>query len=113
MKRIALTDGSGKWFDDDKVVGFSEDTTWDGHNRISKATGSQWDHQSLLYTRGGCWVLWESSQQQGSADSYTEVLEMFAIRWLITQCCFGDGGMEKLPKAVQKSVTKGFELAEM
>tara|TARA_R110002110_G_scaffold331966_1_gene543011 strand:- start:38 stop:379 length:342 start_codon:yes stop_codon:yes gene_type:complete len=113
MKRIVLTDDSGKWFDGDKTIDFCEDTDWNGNNHISKATGSQWDHQKLKYTKGGSWVLWESSQWQGSTDSYTEVLEMFAIRWLITQCCVDDDNIEKLPKSVQEAVANGIELAEM
>jgi hypothetical protein len=113
MKRIVLTDDSGKWFDGDKTIDFKEDTTWDGNNHISNATGSQWDHQQLHYTKGGSWVLWEWSQWQGSTDSYTEVSERFAIRWLIQQCCVDDDGIDELPESVQEAVEKGVELAEM
>jgi hypothetical protein len=42
MRRQALTDGTGRWFDLDKAERFEEATFWDGRNRISLATKSQW-----------------------------------------------------------------------
>ncbi len=113
MQRIVLTDDSGKWFDGDKTIDFSEDTDWNGNNYISKATGSQWDHQRLHYTKGGSWVLWESSQWQGSTDRYTEVSEEAAVQWLISQRCVDDDGIELLPKSVQEAVTLGVDGAEL
>lgn len=113
MQRITLTDDSGKWFDGDKTINFKEDSTWDGNNHISKATGSQWHHQTLHYTKTGRWVLWESSQWQGSTDRYSEVSQEAAIDWLVSQCCFDDDGIQKLPKSVQESVKAGIESAEI
>ena len=45
MRRQATTDGSGSWFDLDKAESFEEETQWNGNNHISKATGSQWEHE--------------------------------------------------------------------
>ena len=34
MKRIALTDGSGSWFDKDTAIEFEEDIFWNGNNQV-------------------------------------------------------------------------------
>ena len=80
MSRIALDDG--KWFDDDKATCYGEDTRWDGSNHISKATGSQWEHEELYHTKGGTWVLHSWSQWQGSVPSYRIIGKEEAARWL-------------------------------
>lgn len=115
IERISLTDGTDggkKWFDAGKAVVFKELGIWDGKNRISKATGSQWEHERLYFTRNGRWVLNEWSQQYVS-DVYTTLTEQQAIRWLISQNCFVDEGMEKLPHNVQARVREAFESAEI
>jgi hypothetical protein len=84
MKRIVLTDGSGRWFDIDKAERFDEDTYWDGRNMISKATGSQWHHEVLYRTAGGKWILHRWSQWQGDRESWTEVTDDAAAAWLVT-----------------------------
>lgn len=73
------------WFDIDKATAYEEDTEWDGNNRISKATGSQWDHQILYRTAKGRWVLHCWSQYQGSTPSYEFVTDEVAREWLIAQ----------------------------
>ena len=80
--RQQLTD-SAQWFDTAKAAKIQEGTTWDGRNRISLATGSQWDHEALYYTKSGRWVLNSWSQWAGSIESYEEVSEDFACDWLI------------------------------
>ena len=79
MRRQILTDGSGRWFDLDTAERFDEATVWDGRNRISRATGSQWDHETLYHTKHGHW--W--SQWQGTLDRLEEIDEAEAARWLI------------------------------
>lgn len=113
MARVPLTDDSSKWFDNEKAVKFGEDTWWDGRNRISRATGSQWNHEVLYYTKGGNWILNAWSQYQGSGESYETVSEETAIAWLISQKCFEDDGLAHLPKSVQESVKAGFAVAEL
>jgi len=83
MTRINL--GSGRWFNTDSAECFCEDTRWDGHNHISVATGSQWEHEELYRTRTGRWILHEWSQWQGSRSSYSEVDDAYAKQWLIDQ----------------------------
>jgi len=83
MERIALTDGSGKWFDEDKAEVFNEDTDWDGNNHISCATGSQWNHETLYRTKSKRWVLNWWSQWQGSTARYTEIDDEAAAAWLV------------------------------
>jgi len=80
--RIVLTDGSGRYFDADKAQSWDEGTRWDGRNHISKASGSQWEHEALYRTEGGVYVLHHWSQWQGSNESYEEVTAEEAAAWL-------------------------------
>lgn len=82
MHRIALTDGSGAWFDSEAAEQFKETTHWNGNNHISNATGSQWEHECLYRTAGGRWVLNHWSQYQGSAETYEEITNADAASWL-------------------------------
>jgi len=83
MRRIALTDGSGRWFDLDSAEKFDEATFWDGRNRISLATGSQWDHETLYRTKSGHWVRHWWTQWEGAADQWTLISADEAARWLV------------------------------
>jgi hypothetical protein len=82
MARIVLTDDTARWFDTDKAQSWDEETRWNGNNHISKATGSQWDHEKLFRTEGGIYVLHHWSQWQGSTESYEEISAEDAARWL-------------------------------
>ena len=82
MKRQSLNDGS-EWFDIDKARQYREDTTFDGSNNISCATGSQWDHQALYLTASGRWVLNCWSQWAGTLDSWEEIDSESAVTWMI------------------------------
>ena len=83
MRRVALTDGSGRWFDLEKAERFPEDADWDGRNWISRATGSQWEHETLYRTAGGRWILHWFSQWQGTRDRWEEVDAETAAAWLV------------------------------
>lgn len=85
MKRIALTDGSGKWFDAEKAELFKEETYWNGNNHISKATGSQWNHEYMYITKSGVFVLNCWSNYQGSVETYEEVSKNYAAEWFAKQ----------------------------
>lgn len=62
---------------------WQEDDYFDGHNRISKATSSQWEHQTLYRSRKGRYYLEHTSQWQGSHDSAEWVSNEEATRWLL------------------------------
>lgn len=83
MKRIALTDGSGRWFDAEKAERFEEARFFDGTNLRSKATGEKWDHEELYRTAGGRWILHHWSQWAGSVDSWREISPAAAAAWLV------------------------------
>lgn len=86
MKITALTENgrkTGRWFDIDKADGFKEDTFWNGNNHISKATGSQWEHEYLFLTKGGVFVLHSFSDYQGSIESYEIISKEEAARWFV------------------------------
>jgi hypothetical protein len=81
MSRIALTDGSGRWFSDTTAEVFKEQTWHDGRNFISKATGSQWEHESIYRTKGGRFILNHWSNYQGSQETYREISNEEAAVW--------------------------------
>ena len=62
---------------------WTEETYWDGRNHISKATGSQWDHQTLYRSRKGRYYIVRTSQCQGSRDHAEWISPEEAARWLI------------------------------
>lgn len=83
MRRIHLTDGTGRWFDLDRAARFEEGRTWDGRNWVSDATGSQWDHEELYQTASGKWVLHRWSQWEGSLPIYQLIGPNAAYDWLV------------------------------
>lgn len=82
MRRIALTDGTGRWFDVEKAERFCEDTWWDGRNQVSRATGSSRAHQELFRTAGGRWILCSWTDYDGDETIFEEVSAGEAARWL-------------------------------
>lgn len=80
MARISL--GGGAWFDSAAAESWDEDDWFNGSNRISVATGSQWEHQKLYRTARGRWILHCWSQWQGSRETYEVIPESQAHAWL-------------------------------
>lgn len=85
MKRVALTDGSGRWFDADKAEMYEEKTFWNGSNHISKATGIQWNHEKIYITAGGKFIMYSWSDYQGSRDTVEEISDNYAAAWFAKQ----------------------------
>ena len=84
MKRIALTDGSGRWFDREKAESFfDEGQVWNGKSNISMATGQLTEHEGLYRTALGNWVLHSWSQYPGTMPRWEIVSDEFAAGWLI------------------------------
>lgn len=81
MARIALTDNSGKWFSTETAEKFDEDSYHNGSNWISKATGSQWNHEAIYRTKGGRFILNCWSNYQGSRETYEEIDNDDAAVW--------------------------------
>lgn len=82
MKRQALDNGS--WLNLETAEQFDEATHWNGSNHISVATGSQWEHERLYRTKSGRWVLNTWSQWQGSRETWIEIDNEAAAKWLVT-----------------------------
>ena len=84
MSRKNITGEEGEflgWFDSSccKAV-FEEDTYFNGHNQISKATGSQWIHETLYLTAKETWVIGRSGNYK---DTYFKISRTQAARWLM------------------------------
>lgn len=111
--RIALTDGSGNWFDDDAAVKFGEEKKWDGRNMVSVHTGDNHYHEELYYSKGGKWILNQWSNWQGTSPTYDQITEESAIKWLILNENFEDEDLEGLPENIKQSVKAGIQAAEI
>jgi hypothetical protein len=62
---------------------WNETTEWNGNNHISRATGSQWSHQTLYRSKKGRYYVERSSQWQGSTPHVEWVSNEEAARWLL------------------------------
>ncbi len=100
MKRISITDGSGQWFDSEKADYYKEDSYHDGRNFISRATGSQWEHEAIYVTKGGKFILNHWSNYQGSRETYEVISSSQAAEWFAKQG-FPD---EQIPTIFHKEV---------
>jgi hypothetical protein len=108
MVRIALTDGSGSWFDDDKAIEFGEEVTHDGRNYISLSTGSEWEHETLYYTKSGNWVKHWTSQWAGNQDTYEQLSTEDAVAWLVINEYMEHERLNELPAAIREQVNGMF-----
>ncbi len=80
MKRIALTDGSGKWFDESKATRFDHHTYWDGNNSVSMSAGPRAGDR-LYRTASERWIKNTWSQYQGVRETYEEITDQEAAEW--------------------------------
>lgn len=62
---------------------WDEETDWDGNIHISRATGSQWNHQTLYRSRKGRYYIEHTSQWQGIRPYAEWVSPQDATRWLL------------------------------
>lgn len=91
MDRINITERdeiTGKlsiigWFDRDRATEWDEGARWDGNNRVSLATGIYSDHERLMRTAQGRWVIHFWSAWQNVPDSWRYVDADSAREWLI------------------------------
>jgi hypothetical protein len=82
MSRYQMSDGTVV---DTKnaTASWGESTRWDGHNHISVATGSQWEHQTLYRSRKGRYYVEHTSRRDGSTPGAEWVSLEEACRWLL------------------------------
>jgi hypothetical protein len=66
------------------VADWDEDTTWDGRNHISVATGSQWDHEKLYKSAKGTYWMESWSNWQGTVATAEIMSAHDAAVWLAT-----------------------------
>ncbi len=82
MAKYSMSDGTVV-NTENAVKSWKEDTRWDGHNHVSIATGSQWEHETLYRSRKGRYYIERTSQWQGSAPHAEWVSLEEATRWLL------------------------------
>jgi hypothetical protein len=62
---------------------YEEETLWGGQNHISRATGTQWDHETLYRSAKGRWYIEHTSQWEGKLPSAEWVSPEKAAAWLV------------------------------
>lgn len=62
---------------------WEESTFFNGNNHISRATGSQWNHETLFQSAKGSWYIEATSQWQGSSPNACWVTPSEAAVWLL------------------------------
>lgn len=114
MSRIKVTQGGELvgWFDPQKATAFQEGQWHDGNNFISKATGSQTEHECLYYTASGKWILNSWSQFQGSRETHELISETEAGEWFIKNE-YEDHELENLPEKVRNQIQQTINEGEL
>lgn len=75
---------SGDIVNTDKALqSWDEATDWNGNNHISRATGSQWAHETLYESRKGRFYVEHTSNYEGSLPHAEWISEQEAVRWLL------------------------------
>lgn len=117
MTRIKITregEFTGHWFNPDAAILFiKENTRWNGSNHISKATGEQFEHEALYYTKSGKFILNHYSDWQGTNETYEWLDEGEAVNWIIKNEFKDLEFLNDLPVSVKASVTKTIEDLEI
>lgn len=81
---------------------WDEAADWDGSNHISRATGSQWDHQRLHRSRKGRYYLECWSQYQGSKPHAEWISHREATKWLFLMECVIPPDLQSLVEEVSE-----------
>jgi hypothetical protein len=68
---------------DKALAHWEEATYWNGSNHISKATGSQWNHQTLYKSSKGRYYIICESQYQGTPTTAEWLSREAAALWLL------------------------------
>ena len=111
-KTITLEDGQAVgWFDADAAHLIEEGDWWNGSDRISLATGSQWNHERLAITAKGAYIICAWSNQSGIGSTNEPITAAQAAVWLMKNET-ADEEIEKLPDAIREELKKHIADAE-
>lgn len=84
MTIFELDDDPGVLVDTDRAAKeWEEGVYFNGSNHISKATGNQFDHETLYKSSKGRYYIVRSSQWQGTRDRAIESTPEAAAKWLL------------------------------
>ena len=68
------------------VEKWTEETQFNGSNMISRATGSQWVHETLFLSKKGQYWIETTSQWQGVSGKARLLVLSEAVLWLDRNC---------------------------
>jgi hypothetical protein len=84
MRKITLTDNSGRWFDADAAKRWDEATVCaDDGTPISVATRNSWEHETVFLTRAGTIIMHCVNERNPTLASFVEYDTKQAIQWLL------------------------------
>jgi hypothetical protein len=84
MNKRRLTDGTGRWFDEDAANRFYSDTFMCGITMVCRATGLPYLWETVYLTKYGSFVLVRAYDDSGpESDSVLEIGVAAAVQWLI------------------------------
>jgi hypothetical protein len=81
FKAYAALDGQMKRFVESSARAYPERLDPDG--RVSRATGSEYEHESVYLLSSGTWILKHWSQWRGAATTYRELELAEAVEWFL------------------------------
>jgi hypothetical protein len=89
MRKVTLTDNSGRWFDVDAARRWDEAAIMaDDGTPISRATGNSWEHEALFLTTKGTFIIHCYNDRNRSLDSFAEYDPKEAVKWLLANGYF-------------------------
>lgn len=86
MTRQIIVNERGEYvghFRPDRAEVFHEARDWDGSHNISRATGSQWDHEALYRSASGRWIICSYSNRQDTPTRYRYADLSEVKEWLL------------------------------
>lgn len=101
MARYSMQDGSVV-STEDAPARWQERTGWSFSGDISKATGSEWEHETLYRSQEGQYFIEHTSQRQGAAPYVLCVDPEQAYQWLLANDY--DENAEDLPEELGEYV---------
>jgi hypothetical protein len=102
MRKVYLSDQSGRWFDLDAAQSWDQETVWfSGPGRRFPAGLVEARQETLFRTAEGVFVLYCSHDTDSALDTYTEISWPQAMKWLIA-----NGYQKDLPKLEQPAANE-------
>lgn len=82
-KAAHVSIGDGQWFNPNSSQMWMEGSYWNGHDHVSRSTGSTTEHQALYLTASKKWILNSYSDFHTSNQEYRILSDQEAAEWFV------------------------------